>query len=138
MNTSASEILATLAQLGVSIRANGDHLWLEPASRIPPELVFLIVEVKPQILEALARPTPAQPAEPARCAHCEGAGECNCPACTLRRTTEPTPCSMCRWEDHRLWLAATRPRECWHCEERRLHGEAGLCSNCEAKPGVVQ
>jgi hypothetical protein len=53
-------------------------------------------------------PRPAEGAQRA-CKHCDGTGECDCPACTLRRTSEPTPCSMCRWEEHRWWVAATRP-----------------------------
>jgi hypothetical protein len=131
----ALEVLDTLRSLGVTVTAvPPDRLRLEPASKIPVELVPRILESKPEILAALARPS----VEPAECRHCAGKGECSYPCCTLRRTSEPTPCSMCRWEDHRLWVAATRPSECWFCEERRLHGEVGLCWKCEGKAMIVQ
>jgi hypothetical protein len=69
----------------------------------------------------------------AECKHCDGAGECSCPACTLRRTEVRVPCSMCRWQARQLWLVASRPRECWHCEERRLSSQNGPCAGCEGK-----
>jgi hypothetical protein len=128
----ALEILNALKGIGVIVRViPPDSLELEPASVIPPDLLSRVRERKPEILEVLARPSMA--VQPAKCAHCDGTGECDCPACNLRRVSGPVPCCMCRWEDHRFWLAATRPRECWFCEERRLHGEPGLCPDCEAK-----
>lgn len=131
----ALEVLDTLRSLGVTVTAvPPDRLRLEPASKIPPELKERLKAAKPAILAALARPS----VEPAECRHCDGKGECDCPACNLRRTEKAVPCSMCRWVERQAWLAATRPRECWFCEERRLHGEVGLCSNCEVKPVVVQ
>ena len=121
------EILDTLRTLGITVTIiPPDRLRLQPASRIPPELLPRIREEKPAILAALARPTAA--AQPAECHHCEGKGECSCPACTLRRTSELTPCSMCRWEDHRLWVAATRPETCWHC------GGSGKCGCIACNP----
>jgi hypothetical protein len=109
--------------------------------RLPEDAAHLVGELrahKPELIEFLRQAALAQPVEPARCAHCEGKGECDCPACNLRRTDKAVPCSMCRWQERQVWLAATRPRECWFCEERRLHGAGGLCSNCEAKPVGVQ
>ena len=50
---------------------------------------------------------------PETCAHCDSTGTCSCPQCTLRRTDQPTPCSMCRWEEHRQWLAATKRAHNW-------------------------
>lgn len=131
-------ILQELRALGVEVIPQGGNLIIRPASKVPPELKERLRACKAEVLAVLARPTLAQPVETPECRHCEGKGECACPACTLRRTSEPTPCSMCRWEDHRLWLAATRPRGCWHCEARRLDGEVGPCSNCEAKAVAVQ
>src|SRR5439155_6549096 len=55
------------------------------------------------------------------CAHCDGAGVCACPICSLRRTTKPTPCSMCRFADHWAWVTETCLQVCWHC------GGAGKC-----------
>jgi hypothetical protein len=161
-------VLEELRFLGVQVVADGGNLVISPASKVPMELKERLRAAKPEILEVLrsrpatcgptcyeiepgrwihhpwdgcktpVSPKTANPIPQAGCKHCGGHGMCGCPACSLRRTSEPTPCSMCRWEDHRLWLAATRPRECWHCEERRRHGEVGLCSNCEAKPVAVQ
>lgn len=37
------------------------------------------------------------------CRHCDGTGMCSCPACTLRRTDGPAPCSMCQPEEHRKY-----------------------------------
>lgn len=136
MNASAAEILEILQGLGVKVTPiPPDTLRLEPASKVPPDLVPRIVECKGAILAALARPTVA--VQPAECRHCEGKAECSCAACMLRRTDKPTPCSMCRWTEHRLFLAATRPAECWFCEERRLHGESGSCPNCAAGEKAV-
>lgn len=132
-----AEILEKLEVLGVSVTPiPPDRLRLEPASKVPPELVSHIVQSKPEILAALARPT-VDP-QPAECQHCGGLGVCDCPACTLRRTESAVPCSMCRWQERQLWLAATRPEGCWFCEERRLHGEPGPCADCAAKAAGVQ
>jgi len=131
----ALEVLDTLRTLGVRVEVvPPDTLRLMPASKVPPDLVPAILESKVAILAVLARPT----VQPGECRHCEGKGECDCPACTLRRTEKPVPCCMCRWQARQLWLAATRPRECWFCEERRLHGEHGPCADCAAKAGGVQ
>lgn len=90
----ALELLETLRTLGVRVDVIGpDRLRLEPASRIPPDLLPRIREAKPEILAALVRP--AVVVEPAECRHCEGRGKCECPACTLRRTEKPVPCCMC-------------------------------------------
>ena len=131
----ALEILDALKGIGVSVRViPPDTLELAPASVVPPDLLSRVKESKPAILAVLARPT----VEPARCAHCQGRGECDCSACTLRRTESAVPCCMCRWQDRQVWLAATRPAECWFCEERRLHGEPGPCANCAARTAGVQ
>jgi len=123
----AFAILAALEGVGVTVRViPPDTLRLEPASKIPPELLPRIRQAKPEILAALARPS----VEPAECRHCDGKGECDCPACNLRRTDKPVPCLMCHPTERQVWLAATRPRECWFCEERRLHGESGPCAAC--------
>ena len=50
----ATQILETLRALGVTVEVIGpDRLRLEPASRIPPDLVPRIREAKGEILEAL-------------------------------------------------------------------------------------
>jgi len=124
----ALEILETLRCLGITVELSGaDRLRLQPASRIPPDLLPRIREAKPEILAALARPT--VPLHSAECRHCEGKGECDCPACTLRRTQKPVPCLMCRPADRQVWLAATRPETCWHCAGS---GKCG-CMACNPK-----
>jgi hypothetical protein len=48
------EILESLRSLGVTVQAAGpDRLRLEPASKIPSEMIPSIREAKPEILEAL-------------------------------------------------------------------------------------
>jgi hypothetical protein len=131
------EILEKLGVLGVTVTPiPPDRLRLEPASKVPPELVRHILQSKPEILAALAPPAVAD--QPAECRHCDGTGKCSCPGCTLRRTEKPVPCCMCRWQDRQVWLAATRPAACWFCEERRLHSDPGPCANCQAKAAGVQ
>jgi hypothetical protein len=121
------EILETLRTLGITVTIiPPDRLRLQPASRIPPELLPRIRQAKPEILAALARPTVA--VQPAECRHCEGRGKCDCPACTLGRTEEPAPCLMCHPADRQLWLAANRPETCWHC------GGSGMCGCIACNP----
>jgi hypothetical protein len=160
----AAEILETLESLGVAILVIGpDRLRLQPASKIPPELLPRIREAKPEILEALrsrhatcgptcyeiepgrwihhrwhgcktpVSPKTANSATQAECKHCDGAGECSCPGCTLRRTEKPVPCLMCQPEKRQLWLTATRPEGCWHCEGS---GKC-RCISC-GRPGVCR
>jgi hypothetical protein len=120
---------------------DGDRLRLEPANRIPVGLIPRLREAKPALLEALRkRPTACSSScyevEPGRCIHypergckapvslkratgvpqaeckhCDGTGQCSCPACTLRRTEETVPCLMCHPLERQVWLAATRPDE---------------------------
>ena len=107
MNANATEILETLQTLGVRVTPiPPDTLRLEPASRVPPELLPCILESKPAILSALA----SAAVETAHCRHCEGKGECDCPACTLRRVAERVACLMCRPRQRQLWLAASARR----------------------------
>lgn len=55
----ATGILGTLARLGVTVRVvNGSRVRLEPASRIPAELVPRIREAKTEILVALQALSP--------------------------------------------------------------------------------
>jgi hypothetical protein len=130
------DVLDQLKALGVQVVPDGGDLVFRPASKVPPQLKERLKAEKAQILALLARP--AEAVRTADCAHCEGRGACDCPACTLRRVTVPVPCSMCKWVEHRSWLAATRPRECWHCEERRLSGEPGPCANCAKGNAQIQ
>lgn len=69
------QILESLRGLGVTVRAvRADKLLLEPASKIPAEMVPRIREAKPAILEAL-RSRPAEiGADGAACGspHCAG------------------------------------------------------------------
>ena len=64
------EILDTLKDIGVRVRViPPETLRLEPASRIPPELLSRIRESKPEILEAL-RNRPAAPPKPDKPIEC--------------------------------------------------------------------
>lgn len=62
----ASELIETLALLGVTVKAVGpDRLRIEPASKVPADLLPRIREAKPEILAAIrnrtvATPTPAK------------------------------------------------------------------------------
>jgi len=52
-------LLETLRSLGVTVKVvAGERVRLEPASRIPAELVPQIREAKPEIIAALRRPAP--------------------------------------------------------------------------------
>jgi len=81
-----------------------------------------------EVLAALALP----PVAPAECKHCGAKGECDCPACNLRRVSGPVPCLMCRPRERQVWLAATRPESCFHC------GGSGKCKciSCGEACGV--
>jgi hypothetical protein len=135
----AVEILRTLQNLGVTVSVvSGERLRFEPADRIPADLIPTLREAKPDLLLALRKrqatcapscyevdrgrwihhpwdgcttvPSPKWPdVAQTECKHCDGAGECSCPACNLRRTTEAVPCLMCQPRRRQAWLAATRP-----------------------------
>lgn len=121
----AGEILGELFRRGVAVLVDGGMLRLKPKSALDDGLLSRVREHKAEIIGLLARPE--------ICRHCDGAGECSCPACTLRRTEKPVPCLMCHPEKRQIWLAATRPETCWHCEGK---GECGciacrgVCSVC--------
>ena len=52
----AAQIIETLAQLGVTVRVIGpDRLRIEPASKVPPDLISRIREAKPEILATLRK-----------------------------------------------------------------------------------
>ena len=48
-----AQILDSLRTLGITVVASGDRLRLQPASNLPAEMISLIREAKPAILEAL-------------------------------------------------------------------------------------
>jgi hypothetical protein len=49
-------ILKRLGELGISVRASGDKLRVEPGSKVPPALVPEIRRYKQEILDLLASP----------------------------------------------------------------------------------
>jgi len=119
-------VLEELKALGVEVIPFGDALVIRPASKVPSELKERLRAQKADVLAALAQP---------RCEHCGGKAECDCPACTLRRTSNAVPCLMCRPKQRQLWLAATRPGGCWHCAGSGKCGciacdRSGVCKNC--------
>lgn len=117
----------------------GETLHLKPRAALDDDLLNRVRERKPEILEELRRrPTACAPScyevERGRwihhpevgcrtpvscptpiavwqseCPHCQGAGECSCPACTLRRTEGVVPCLLCQPLERRAWLAMTEP-----------------------------
>ena len=130
-------ILEELRALGVEVMPLEDNLLIRPASKVPPELKERLRASKAEVLAALALPTH----KPPQCRHCDGAGECDCPACTLRRTERPVPCLMCRSQRRQLWLTATRPEGCWHCGGTGKYEcisckQAGACRLCGGRARV--
>ena len=51
----ANAILDRLSELGVSVRADGDKVLLQPGSKVPPDLKDAVWENKPEILAQLRR-----------------------------------------------------------------------------------
>ncbi len=152
--SAAVEIISELARRGVTLWAEGDSLKLKPRSALDYDLLARLRVHKPEILDVLSRrpatcaascyevepgrwihrPWDGCKTEPrpqllrsvphADCKHCDGAGECPCPACTLRRTEKPVPCLMCEPEKRQAWLAATRPESEESGKEWSRIGEA--------------
>jgi hypothetical protein len=136
--TQAAEILNELARRGVTARVEGTALHLKPKRALDEDLLARIKAHKAAVLAVLShrpttcsascyeiepgrwihRPSDGCNTEPrpqslisvpqAECRHCDGASECSCPACTLRRTEKAVPCLMCQPEKRQAWLAATR------------------------------
>lgn len=59
----ATDVLSQLRGLGVTVAVAGDKLSLEPASRIPPELLAAVRECKLELLRLLRPPTPREVAD---------------------------------------------------------------------------
>ena len=53
--TEAVELLERLQSFGVSITVDRDELVLRPASKVPPDLLDVVVQHKPEILAHLRR-----------------------------------------------------------------------------------
>jgi hypothetical protein len=141
-------ILSELARRGVTVRADGENIRLKPKSALDDGLRNRIRQHKPKILAALrdrpatcapscykiepgrrvhlpwdgcrTQPTPGEDNLTAQCRHCDGKGECDCPACTLRRTEKPMPCLMCHADERERWLATTVETRCWHCRGAKV------------------
>ena len=91
------QILQSLRSLGVTVAAVGlDRLRLEPASKIPAEMIPRIREAKPAILEAL-RTGLAACGSP-HCAGCYDAGD--------GRKIHPPKCGA----EYRKWLERWQPK----------------------------
>src|SRR5438034_5618474 len=116
-----AEILSELAKRGLTVRVDGDALKLRPTEVLDAALLSRVRAHKRGNLGSLmcaascyeiepgtwvhhpwdgCRTVPAsQPVTPvpqAECRHCDRAGLCDCPTCTLRRTEDAVPCCMCR------------------------------------------
>lgn len=170
-------VLEEIEALGVEIFSQGGNLVIQPASRVPSELKERLRAHKAEVLAVLKpRPAACSPTcyevEPGRwihhpwdgckiiqsararsdaegtCTHCDGAGKCPCPSCTLRLTSEAVPCHICHPMERQAWLAATRPEGCWHCggngkckciacAEAALAGECAECSVCHGTRKVL-
>jgi TubC N-terminal docking domain len=104
-------VLEELKAIGVEVIPQGDNLLIRPASKVPPELKQRLREHKAEVLAALTAKATLAGVTQFECRHCDGKGECDCPACNLRRVSGPVPCCMCRWEAQQAWLEATRPEK---------------------------
>jgi hypothetical protein len=122
-------LLYEFAALGVQVTAQGHDLVIRPASRVPEALKQRLKVLKAEVLAVLR-----SPASPEKCRHCNGRGECSCPACNLRRTAASAPCLICQPDRRRFWLAASRKESCWHCNDA---GRCGcfLCGNPQTGEG---
>lgn len=119
------QILETLRDLGVRVAVvGGEELELRSAGKIPADILERVRKAKPQILEALRH-----------CAHCKGSGRCSCPACTLRRAGDESPCSMCHPEERRTWLLEHSTPACQHCGGSKKC-RCIACAERMGKPGV--
>jgi len=124
-------ILEEFKALGVQVIPQGNNIVIRPASIVPQDLKERLRAHKAEVLAMLkGQDTPIITAE---CRHCDGVGECSCPACNLRRMDRAVPCLMCRPLERRAWLAATRPEGCWHCSGS---GECGCISCADGTCGV--
>jgi hypothetical protein len=97
-----AEVMAKLKEIGVSMRADGGKLLLEPGSKVPADFVDAIKENKLELMALLTETSTAPllwecgciwneaclPA-PIRCRRCEQAGICptcrKCRGCWLAR-----------------------------------------------------
>jgi hypothetical protein len=99
-----AQILESLRSLGVTVEAIGpDRLRLQPASKIPAELVPRIREAKPAILEVLRSRLVEVGSGDAACGspHCAGCYEVESGA-----RIHPPKCG----ESHRKWLERWQPK----------------------------
>ena len=129
MGAFVTSLLVEARRYGVEVAVIGGTVCVRPADHLPTHLRERLRAHKAEVLAALAPPIVA--AKLTECRHCEGKGECDCPACTLRRTERPSPCLMCEPARRQIWLAASRKEGCWHC------GGSGKCGcvGC-GRPGV--
>jgi len=90
----AADVLDRLAALGITARASGEKLLLEPGSKVPPELLAEVRHCKAEVLTILKDgpdyaatacvcPMPVGPTGPDRCNVCKLA--LLCPGCGLCR-----------------------------------------------------
>ena len=128
--TDSLEILESLRSLGVTVQAVGpDRLRLEPASKIPAEMVPRIREAKPAILEALRnQPTTCSP-------HCYELE----PGVWIHRPWTGCTTSKAEASEHGHKVMVT----CWHCRgEKRCtciacwQAGPGECATCQGSGQV--
>lgn len=102
------QLLESLRSLGITVRVVGmDRLSLEPASRIPADMVPRIREAKPAILQALRKQSPVAG---------DGIAACGSPYCAGcydvgdGRKIHPPKCGadFLRW---RAWLEGKGPKQ---------------------------
>src|SRR5947209_3190935 len=119
---SASPIAAIVERLeerGVRFRFEGHKVKARLPEPTPPEILETLETLRARRSEVATLLRERQGFTV--WAHCDGAGMCACPACSLRRTSEPVPCCMPRVNEHQAWVFETWPQTCWHC------GGAGKC-----------
>jgi hypothetical protein len=123
---SASPVVVIVERLeakGVRFRLDGENVKARFKEPTPVEILRDLEMLRASRAEvaSLLRKRRGQKFTPAGCAHCNGIGICACAACTLRRTSHPAPCCMCRVAQHQSWVKQSSTQTCWHC-----HG-SGKC-----------
>jgi hypothetical protein len=146
--TEATEAVARFRSIGGSLWLEGGRIRYR-VSEASPEVVRLLETLrrhKPNITALLREKRSVD------CAHCQGDRVCDCPACTLRLTSERAPCCMCRVAQHQAWVTkSTSQQTCWHCSGsgkcpcivcslpgQRKGWTAGPCVSCRGSgKGIV-
>ena len=110
----ATAIILDLRRRGVQLEAAGDKLRFRPKKAVPPDLLVLLVQNKPDILAALStkarvrgRDEVVESAGADPCWHCKADGVCGCALCGSGAPGmgwEKGPCATCKGAGFLAWL----------------------------------